>query len=216
MVIHYLEQSPLKFWMLINEVGTGKTFTYLLSVKLDAQRLEDLAAKGETIEAEPTLIIVPAILLIQTFEESVRNFPELTFVAFFGVDDNIPHSDPRHGRTYSTKGLAAKMKIWHAKRGNPATARIVVLTTYSTIFKRWVKKDRKNCDMSKERPWDLDRIVSRHETNTIRLADGRPNPDKASTDNEDENVEDPESEVEQEDHDHEDEDVAEDEPSIIR
>jgi hypothetical protein len=65
-----MEQGPLKGSLLANNVGTGKTFTYLALVHMAAMQLERRADMGEEVEFLPTLIIVPNNIISQVYTEA--------------------------------------------------------------------------------------------------------------------------------------------------
>ncbi|KAK3311372.1 uncharacterized protein B0T15DRAFT_507940 [Chaetomium strumarium] len=162
LIIHKLESMPFKTWLCMNEVGTGKTFTYIHSVSLAVAELERKHASGEAISAWPTLVAVPASLLAQTFTEAVRNFPGLKFHAWYGHSTNIGRDDPRKGATLSTSQFDEMMHHWSQQKGSPNTARNVVLTSYTTMAKRWVSSVNARYKPSEMvGPWKLDQVELR-------------------------------------------------------
>jgi superfamily II DNA/RNA helicase len=96
----------------MNEVGTGKTFTYLLSIVMAVKDLERQKAKGRVIEARPTLIVVPSSLHVQTVDEAKKNFgTELNFLSFYSNAANLGQDDPRKDITITTTELDDKMAM---------------------------------------------------------------------------------------------------------
>lgn len=144
----------------MNEVGTGKTFTYLLSICLAVKRLEMDKAEGKVVVARPTLLVLPAGLLSQTFCEASKNFPGLKFWSFYSNAINISQDDPRREVTLTRGELDDKMGVWANETDVPDTATNVVISSYSTLGKRWVKSFDDVYDSSQYNgPWHLDRYI---------------------------------------------------------
>lgn len=147
--------------MCTNDVGTGKTITYLNAIVLAVKRLQVRRRRGvKETESAPTLIIVPAQLLPQTFSEAQANFPELNFHSFFGSRNGIPTTNPRHAATRTTKELDELMCTWASARDDPNTATNVVFTSYSTMYRRWFRPFPVRFDPTRDwAPWVFDRLV---------------------------------------------------------
>jgi len=113
--------SALRGALLGNEVGTGKTLTFLMERKLylDArlQRLEQLGFdESDDVEAElglsmPTLLMAPANLVEQHFNEIGRYFPKGTFHvrSFHGSANNTSHNAALAQAVMSMEQLFAEM-----------------------------------------------------------------------------------------------------------
>lgn len=70
-----MELGPMKSSLLANDVGTGKTFVYLMLVLLAARRQEAAATAGSPDPAyRPTLLVVPNNIITQVHDEAVRYF----------------------------------------------------------------------------------------------------------------------------------------------
>lgn len=69
-----MENSVLRGALMANEVGIGKTITAICVIILDWLDMKRKAAEGEAIEAYPTLMVVPASLVGQTFNEVTKWF----------------------------------------------------------------------------------------------------------------------------------------------
>lgn len=92
-VCRTLKDGPLDGWLLANEVGTGKTFTYFATVLMHLRELKRRKQRDEEIEARPTLVIMPAGLVLHTFQEAFFNFPQLRFHAYYSsarVTSDVP------------------------------------------------------------------------------------------------------------------------------
>lgn len=130
-----------------------------LSLQSSVSRYERRRGVKET-ESAPTLIIVPAQLLPQTFSEAQANFPELNFHSFFGSRNGIPTTNPRHAATRATNELDELMCTWASARDDPNTATNVVFTSYSTMYRRWFRPFPVRFDPTRDwAPWVFDRLV---------------------------------------------------------
>lgn len=92
----------MRSWILANEVGTGKTFTYLLLVQMDYAYLVQKKKKGEEVKCGPTLIFVPANLVAQTFTEAHENFPELKIWSLYSSPGSCGGDEARSKATLTT------------------------------------------------------------------------------------------------------------------
>jgi hypothetical protein len=137
---YQLEKYPMAFWGNISEVGVGKTFTMLQTVILDVAELRRTKAEGKRVDARPTLMVVPAQLVAQTYREANTNFSDLDFRVLYGSKSTIPSSDPRHHATITVRELDILLCECVGKRTNPETARIVIIASYQTIATRCVTK----------------------------------------------------------------------------
>jgi hypothetical protein len=135
----------------MNEVGTGKTFTYAFSIQLALCQLRQEKAEGHPIEARPTLVAMPAQLLPQTFDEVSKFFPELKIYTFFQSQNQIAGQDKkkRHDSCVTAMQLEQLLLEWDTKTGDPETAANVVFTTYNTMSKRWLDVDNGKYDTEK-------------------------------------------------------------------
>lgn len=138
-IMHCIMNTPIRSWFCMNEVGTGKTFAMVLAAKMNAKFLEQRSKNGETIIARPTLYTCPPQLVTQTFHEVFHAFPEMQVYCFYSNVNQIPQDDPRRDRTFSTQQLDDMMCEWAAQSGNTETAKVVVVTAYTTIAHRWAR-----------------------------------------------------------------------------
>jgi hypothetical protein len=154
----------------MNEVGTGKTYTMMLSVELKYKRLLARQAAGKKVLARPTLFVVPANLVAQTFQECQEAFPDLKFHCFYGSAAQLPVGHPRRAATIQKPQLDDKMVEWDADDDNPETASHVVITAYTTLSMRCVKrtKIRYNVD-AWDGAWVFDQSVPLERTRARAL-----------------------------------------------
>ncbi len=92
---YLLEQYPVKHWANISEVCVGKPFTMIHNRPAGENTRVKLRRRDndETVDARPTLLVVPAQLEVQTFSEAYANFPELDFRVFYGTRSTILTAD---------------------------------------------------------------------------------------------------------------------------
>jgi hypothetical protein len=80
------EQSVIHGSILANDVGTGKTITAMSLVVLDYRHIVRQARAGKEFQARPTLMVVPAGLIGQTFNEINKYFGGLIDLkCYYGV-----------------------------------------------------------------------------------------------------------------------------------
>lgn len=100
---------------------------------------------------------------MKTFEEGFRNFPDLKMYCYYSTLSIISADDPRKERKLTTALMEQYMEQWHKNRGDPEKARVVVLSTYPTLSKRWLSaadtEVRYDPDQHDLRPWGKGRAV---------------------------------------------------------
>lgn len=117
-----MTKGPLRGAILANEVGTGKTLTFLMErkVALD-ERLRALDQLGITERDQheslaptmPTMIMAPASVVEQHFNELTRYFgPDVFHIrSFHGSASNTSHNPALQSATINTQELFAEMEI---------------------------------------------------------------------------------------------------------
>jgi SNF2 family DNA or RNA helicase len=158
--------------------------------------LERQKAKGKVIEARPTLIVVPSSLHVQTVDEARKNFgTELNFLSFYSNVANLGQDDPRKDITITTTELDDRMSIRNMANKHPATTATVVVTTYETLKKRWIKSYADKWDSSRhDGPWAIDKVVPRVGFHGSGVGDNRAG--NSEVDEDEDEIEDDEFELE--------------------
>ena len=121
-IMHLLEEGLIRRWLCINKVGTGKTFTYLNAICLAVEKLKRRKANREKINAGPTLIVVPAYLVSQIFNEAFPSFRELKFKCLFRHKSAIPATNPRYTATINATDLDKLTVLWANAKSDLKTA----------------------------------------------------------------------------------------------
>ncbi|RMZ78246.1 hypothetical protein DV737_g3998, partial [Chaetothyriales sp. CBS 132003] len=136
-----MEASPVGGGILALDAGLGKTLTTLFHIVLQAQRLEAQAAAGHPVKALPTLIICPAIIIPGWYNEIRAHFRDHLKVRFYYSSPNedtlsaqqkllcLPNN-PQEANDELERSFPSN---------NPASARVVVLTSYETHTQRNVQ-----------------------------------------------------------------------------
>ncbi|KAH7146311.1 P-loop containing nucleoside triphosphate hydrolase protein [Dactylonectria macrodidyma] len=132
-----------RFAFLLNECGTGKTFTICLTLqmmikqrKLDIETRPGRLWPGER-KYKPTFIFSPASTLDQTYNE-INTMWNGVFRVFclYQTRDNCPNPARKMNTIDSTAEMQVKIDEWAKDHENPATAGIIVLTSYQTGLQR--------------------------------------------------------------------------------
>ncbi|KAL2682399.1 hypothetical protein Neosp_006850 [[Neocosmospora] mangrovei] len=139
-VHHIIERmlTPAPFLLLANEMGTGKTKTFLAAILLRIKRIEKEEPRyGKYL---PTLLLSPVSTIVQTHNEITEHFPTLRVLTYFST----PSTFPAEGATVlGTKRLSIEMTKLNSEEGrhDPSTGRTIVLSTYPTMSKRVMRKE---------------------------------------------------------------------------
>ncbi|KAI0120581.1 hypothetical protein BJ170DRAFT_600523 [Xylariales sp. AK1849] len=142
-IIWQLERSVLRGSLLANEVGTGKTITAIALMILDYNEICRKSDAGEPFEARPSLMVVPASLVGQTFSEVTK---------YFG---GIIELKCCYGSPSEFKGLRAACTLtanqWDMEmeysmnrkviETKPKNALRLYLTSYPTAVSRWLTRE---------------------------------------------------------------------------
>ncbi|KAG8161730.1 hypothetical protein KVR01_008717 [Diaporthe batatas] len=171
-VEHEMKQSPLRGVLLANEVGTGKTIVFAMACKFSLDhRLAMIADEGLTERDEtdlppvmPTLILAPASVIEQHFNEISNYFPDGTFHirVYHGSVNNTSHNPALQKAVMTTEQLIAEMDIAVRQKKTSQNARKLWLWSYSTASHRLLKKEPAvTFTRPKERPyrfgpWEFD------------------------------------------------------------
>ncbi|OAA53900.1 SNF2-related protein [Akanthomyces lecanii RCEF 1005] len=148
--------------MLTNEMGLGKTKTFLGAIECHARYLESLAEKGKTEQPMkwerasdedmskgsyyPHLIVNPPATIIQTTQEAYRHFPSLTCYVYF----SNPTDFPIKGVTILTaEEFRQKLREIALQKNSPQSARTIFMSTNPTIFRRNIIKTTKDVIFAK-------------------------------------------------------------------
>lgn len=129
-------------WLMANEVGTGKTFTYLNVIRMHVREIGFRHAANEEITARPSMVIMPAGLVVQTFFEALANFPDLDLHVFYSSKSATADHPELSANVLSHKELNDKITQWQRGVKDPRTAANVVLTSYTTLCRRAVKTEK--------------------------------------------------------------------------
>ncbi|KAF7553679.1 hypothetical protein G7Z17_g3457 [Cylindrodendrum hubeiense] len=136
---------------LSNDVGTGKTTTYLTVLvlwhRLQVKRFEE----DKSIRFRPHLILTPVNSVHQTYDEARRQFPDLNLIVFYGNEETFPD---KLASVYSTEELLNVLITLSNKQDDPKSGKTVVISTYTTW--RWRMLNMK----SKYFKWKPDTSVS--------------------------------------------------------
>ncbi|KAK8037865.1 hypothetical protein PG991_001211 [Apiospora marii] len=147
-----MENSVLRGALMANEVGIGKTITAICVIILDWLDMKRRAAEGEPIEAYPTLMVVPAGLVGQTFNEVTKWFGGLIDVkCYYGSAAEF--TGDRQKRTLSKSQWWQEM-VETMDRAvvttKPENGLKLYLTSYSTakirFFKRFISHNMAEVD----------------------------------------------------------------------
>ncbi|KAM0428175.1 hypothetical protein ACHAPT_007075 [Fusarium lateritium] len=117
---------------LSNAIGTEKTRTYLLSIRLHVRRLQERQKGGEDVDFYPSLIVTPVNSLVQTYFEAKSCFPDLKLVVFFGQRSTFAD---KGAKVLSTNELTRHILGLDSK--DPESGLTVVFTTYTTLSMRF-------------------------------------------------------------------------------
>lgn len=75
---------------LANDMGTGKTKTYLSSIVMYQRSLQRRHDASEvSIEFRPTLVLTPVNSILQTYREAREPFPDLEVVVYYGTKSSF-------------------------------------------------------------------------------------------------------------------------------
>ncbi|KAI1121417.1 hypothetical protein F5Y10DRAFT_288470 [Nemania abortiva] len=78
-ILRQLEEGITKGGILANNVGTGKTVIIFLTIYRHLLELKKQKASGEEVDALPTLIVVPASIITQVYQDFVKFFHGLYY-----------------------------------------------------------------------------------------------------------------------------------------
>ncbi|RMZ78756.1 hypothetical protein DV736_g6688, partial [Chaetothyriales sp. CBS 134916] len=145
-----MEASPIGGGILALDTGLGKTLTTLFHIVQQAQRLEAQAAAGHPVKALPTLVICPAVIIPGWYNEIKTHFRKQLKVRFYYSSSNedtlsagqkllcLPNN-PQEANDELERSFPSN---------DPASARVVVLTSYETHTQRNVQVARREDDIA--------------------------------------------------------------------
>ncbi|KAM0425330.1 hypothetical protein ACHAPT_009386 [Fusarium lateritium] len=135
---HFIQRlnSPQPYMILANEIGTGKTKTFLAAILLRVKRLQADFPKYD--QYYPTLLLGPVSTIEQTHEEITKHFPSLTVLIYYSESGAFPAGT----KVLGTREMSHEMKRLNSARGrkDPETGRTIVLSTYPTMSRRVIRK----------------------------------------------------------------------------
>ncbi|KAL6798931.1 hypothetical protein GGI42DRAFT_63024 [Trichoderma sp. SZMC 28013] len=120
---------------LSNEMGLRKTKTFAATVEAMARDIESKASPGDAVYF-PTLVLNPVPTIHQTHAEFKRNFPGLNVVLYYSGKSQARKFGGAH---VIEKGQFLRF-LKKLDTTDPASVRVVILTTYSTIQRRNITK----------------------------------------------------------------------------
>lgn len=84
-----MESGPLHASLLANDVGVGKTITYLASIIMRVRRMAEAQSTGQqSCVFRPTLVMLPMPLIRQVFSECTRYFGRfISAYVYYGSPD---------------------------------------------------------------------------------------------------------------------------------
>ena len=141
-----LEKSPISGAILADESGLGKTVTALGVVSRSAETAvqehsrshhssgSPSARSGHSVKFRPTLIVAPFRAISVWKSELEKRFPNLTAKYFYGHLDSASFDEKE--RTLGTTSADLTEFVNGLPSEEPCTARVVVLTSYSTWRRR--------------------------------------------------------------------------------
>ncbi|RSL97586.1 hypothetical protein CEP52_010794 [Fusarium oligoseptatum] len=128
-------RGPYVHTLLSNEMGTGKTRTYLLAVALSVRGLVKEKKEGKPVQFLPSLVVVPPHTVCQTFLEARSQFPDFQLAVFFGDE---PKDSPGGIFLRSVHHLVDF--VGGLDKDDPKSGRTLILTSWHTLSKRLAKK----------------------------------------------------------------------------
>ncbi|KAF5009663.1 hypothetical protein FDECE_4132 [Fusarium decemcellulare] len=117
-----------------NEMGTGKTRTYLLAIALASRQLEKHKNEGNDAEYLPSMVVTPPSSLVQCYLEAKANFLDFNLVIFWGSQSTFVDQKAKVLSTGEFSEFVSSLD-----RSSPRTARTIILTTYPTLATRLLK-----------------------------------------------------------------------------
>lgn len=103
--------NPTPYMLLANEMGTGKTKTFLAALQM---RMDRLAAQVGYKKFKPTLCISPVATITQTVQECLDNFPNLQPWVFYSTQSGFPIKSGV--KVFTQEQLADKLKALRSKK----------------------------------------------------------------------------------------------------
>lgn len=124
--------------------------------------LETRKSSGEKIEARPTLVVMPAGLVLQTFQEAFLNFPQLQFHVYYSDAKSTSDVPELSDKVLTQAAFDRKMHQWSKALDDPQTAANVVLSSYSTLHRRCMTKKNVEFDATQYAacPWARDTYIA--------------------------------------------------------
>ncbi|RSL44137.1 hypothetical protein CEP54_014810 [Fusarium duplospermum] len=127
--------GPLKHTILANEMGTGKTRTYLLALALSVRAMEKDKKAGKKVQFLPSLVVVPPHTVSQTFLEARSQFSDFNLAVFFG-DESKDYS----GATFLRSVNELVDFVGGLDENNPKSGRTIVISSWHTLSQRLLRK----------------------------------------------------------------------------
>ncbi|KZZ99752.1 snf2 family helicase [Beauveria brongniartii RCEF 3172] len=132
--------------MLCNEMGIGKTFSFLALVEVHARHLENLEGRETLMPWErlpssfnperpylPTLIVSPKNIIEQTVTFAQEQFPGFTLFVYYSDKSSF---SIKGCSVIGRREFTTVMETLRADAHKPATARTILFTTPGTLSKR--------------------------------------------------------------------------------
>ncbi|KAI0544487.1 hypothetical protein F4679DRAFT_591328 [Xylaria curta] len=139
-LLRQMEESITKGGILANNVGTGKTVIMFLVVYLHLLELRKQKAEGKKIDALPTLVIVPAAIVVQVYQDFVKFFHGLLDIHIvYGRPLDYPQGGIREA-TLTGARWEQEMEKRMSDRRNPDNAMHVYVTAPFTAHRRYLSK----------------------------------------------------------------------------
>ncbi|KAH6661462.1 P-loop containing nucleoside triphosphate hydrolase protein [Plectosphaerella plurivora] len=128
--------------ILANDVGTGKTATFLMLVVAAYRQIEEMRKKiiqkSDTDPVyRPTLLIIPSNLVFQTYETINTIFDGLLIPKlFYGTKQFAPSHQQMAANTIDPDEFGAFMDALMRDKENIETGKTIIITTYNTVTRR--------------------------------------------------------------------------------
>ncbi|OIW25504.1 hypothetical protein CONLIGDRAFT_717269 [Coniochaeta ligniaria NRRL 30616] len=131
-----LIEKPIRSKILASECGTGKTITYLLALHgLQLKKLR-MKAQGKSVKFAASLVMVPANVFGQAFQEAYDKFGKTFRLYSYYGDKNTCKDENRRRCTIRKKALLQLLSSLKVAEDDPKAGEVVIFTTYSTFQAR--------------------------------------------------------------------------------
>ena len=129
-----MENGPLGGGLLALDAGLGKTLTSLFHCVKQAEELDRLMPRHDDLVAKPTLVVCPAVVIHVWYGEIMTWFKDqLTPRLYYSNEQEDTLSKEQKDFLLPTNPEDAALELKKLyKPNNPASARVVVLTSYET------------------------------------------------------------------------------------